>query len=238
MKKILISGGANGIGASLVATFCEAGYSVAFIYKSDVDSAKALSEKYGALAVKADISDADSAEAACFEIKDRFGDVDVLINNVGRSYVGLLSDMTDEEWHSVLNTNVSSAFFLTRAFSKGMVSKKYGRIINIGSVWGRCGASCEVAYSATKASLRGFTMALAKELGPSGITVNCIEPGVIDTRMNSCFSAEEINDLIDETPMCRIGRCEDVSALALFLASDEASFITGQCIGVDGGFAL
>lgn len=238
LKNVLISGGANGIGACLVKEFCEAGYSTAFIYKSDDASASKLAERYGAYPIKCDLSLSENAERAVEEVKYRLGHVDILINNAGISYVGLLTDMTDSEWNRLMNTNLSSAFFLTRAIVPDMVRRQEGRVINIGSVWGRCGASCEVAYSASKAAMRGFSMALAKELGPSGITVNCVEPGVIDTRMNSHFTEEDVRALIDETPVCRLGKAEDVAGLVLFLASDKASFITGQCIGVDGGFGL
>jgi len=238
LKNVLISGGANGIGACCVAEFCKAGYNTAFIYKSDDNAASYLAHTFDAVPIKGDLSDAEDAKRIMSEVAEKLGTVDVLINNVGVSYVGLLTDMTDSEWQNILNTNLSSAFYLSRATVPDMVRKKQGRVINIGSVWGRCGASCEVAYSATKAALRGFSMALAKELGPSDITVNCIEPGVIDTRMNSHFTKEDIDSLIDETPLCRIGKSEDVAHLALFLASNKASFITGQCIGVDGGFGL
>lgn len=238
MKNVLISGGANGIGACCVREFCMAGYNTAFIYKNDDASAERLSSEYGAIAIKADLSCSDSVQTAVDSVKEKLGDVDILVNNVGVSYVGLITDMSDREWERILDTNLSSAFFLSRAFVPSMIRKKQGRVINIGSVWGRCGASCEVAYSATKSALRGFSMALAKELGPSGITVNCIEPGVIQTRMNSCFGQEDIDVLVEETPLCRLGQPEDVANLVLFIASDKASFITGQCIGVDGGFAL
>ena len=127
---------------------------------------------------------------------------------------------------------------MSRAVSKPMIRSKYGRIINIGSVWGRCGSSCEVHYSASKAGIRGMTMALAKELGPSSITVNCVEPGVIETDMNSVLSKEAIDGLMDEIPVCRLGQPDDVARVVLFLADELSSYITGQCIGVDGGFAL
>ena len=135
-------------------------------------------------------------------------------------------------------SNLSSAFYITREVSKIMIAQKSGRIINIGSMWGKTGASCEVHYSATKAALRGMTMSLAKELGPSGITVNCIEPGVISTEMNASLSEETISELIDSTPLCRLGDPWEVAALAEFLSSDKAGFITGQIIGIDGGFAI
>jgi 3-oxoacyl-[acyl-carrier protein] reductase len=138
----------------------------------------------------------------------------------------------------MLDTNLTSAFTLSREAAKFMVSQKSGKIINVGSVWGRMGASCEVHYSASKAGLRGLTQALAKELGPSGITVNCVEPGVIDTDMNSMLDKEAMKELADATPLCRIGKAEEVAAVIGFLASDEASFITGTCIPVDGGFPV
>ena len=149
----------------------------------------------------------------------------------------LFTDTSYYDWRAVIDTNLSSAFTLSRECSKVMISNHSGSIVNIGSVWGRCGASCEVAYSASKAGLRGLTTALAKELGPSSIRVNCIEPGVIDTDMNKEHSKETMDELCDCTPLCRIGKAEEVAEAVYFLASDAASFITGQIIGVDGGFA-
>ena len=144
--------------------------------------------------------------------------------------------MTDAEWHRLVNTNLGAAVVASREVSRGMVNQKFGRIIQIGSVWGRVGASCEVAYSATKAGLEGLTRALAKELGPSGITVNCVEPGVIATDMNACFDRETLAALCEETPLGRIGDPADVANAVFWLASEEAGFITGQILGVDGGF--
>ena len=138
----------------------------------------------------------------------------------------------------MLDTNLSGAFYTSREVSRVMVAQKRGFIVNIGSMWGKVGASCEVHYSAAKAGLRGMTMALAKELGPSGVTVNCVEPGVIDTEMNAALDEDTRRALCDETPLCRIGKPVDVAQTVLFLCSDAASFITGQCIGVDGGFAV
>ena len=162
----------------------------------------------------------------------------MLVNNAAISRIKLFTDVTDDDFSSIINTNLGGAFYLSREVAKHMIREQSGRIINIGSMWGKCGASCEVPYSASKAALRGMTMALAKELGPSGITVNCIEPGLIRTEMNSSLDEETIKGICEETPLMRMGEPEDVAALAIFLASDAASFITGQCIGVDGGFAI
>ena len=238
MRRIIVSGGSRGIGAAIVRRFSKNGDKVAFIYRSSDDRAKLLASQAGAYAIKADVSSSKEAKDAIEKAIEILGGVDILINNAGVSHMGLLQDITDAEWNKVLSTNLSSAVYLSRASVPYMVRDKQGRIINVGSVWGRCGASFEVAYSTTKAGMRGFTMALAKELGPSGITVNCIEPGVIRTDMNAHFTPEDIEALKDETPLCRIGEPEEVAALAFFLASEDAAFITGQCIGVDGGFAL
>ena len=236
--KILITGGSRGIGRACVEHFSSLGHSVAFIYKQSHEKAKSLTDKTGAIAICADISDSSSASAAVYAANRKLGGIDVLINNAGISQIKLFSDITDDDWQTMINTNLSSAFYVTREVSKIMVSQKSGRIINIGSMWGKTGASCEVHYSATKAALRGMTMSLAKELGPSGITVNCIEPGVIATEMNASLSAETMSELIDSTPICRLGRPEEVAYLAEFLSSDKAGFITGQTIGIDGGFAV
>lgn len=236
--RILISGGSRGIGRACVEYFTKNGDAVAFIYRSNHAAARSVSESFGATAICADISSPDEANRAVDEAIASLGGIDVLINNAGISQIKLFTDITDEDWASMLNTNLSSAFYLTRAALPFMISQKSGRIINIGSMWGKVGASCEVHYSASKAALRGMTLALAKEVGPSGITVNAIEPGVIATDMNSALSDDIISELKEETPLSRIGTPCDVASLALFLASENASFITGQIIGVDGGFAI
>lgn len=236
--KILVTGGSRGIGRACVEYLTSLGHSVAFIYRQSYDDAKSLSQATGAHAICADISDKDSAKAAAYAAVTKLGGIDVLINNAGISQIKLFTDITDEDWQAMIDTNLSSAFYITREMIPHMVSQKSGRIINVGSMWGKTGASCEVHYSATKAALRGMTMSLAKELGPSGITVNCIEPGVIATDMNSSLSPEALAELCDETPLCRIGQPWEVAALAEFLASDRAGFITGQIIGIDGGFAV
>ena len=236
--KVLISGGSRGIGRALVEGFTKNGDSVAFIYKSSHDEARALSGSTGAIAICADVSNPTSVKIAAEEAISALGGVDVLVNNAGISQIKLFTDITDDDWANMINTNLSSAFYLTRAVLPTMISQKSGRIINIGSMWGKVGASCEVHYSASKAGLRGLTLALAKEVGPSRITVNAIEPGVIATEMNASLSPETIAELCEETPLCRIGTPSDVANAVLFLASEKASFITGQIIGVDGGFAI
>lgn len=238
MKRVLVSGGSRGIGAETVKRFCSMGYSVAFIYQNSDEAAKSLEKEYGAFPIKADMSDENSVVSAVSKAAKYLGDIDILVSNAGVSFVGQICDTNGENWRRVVDTNLSGAFYLTREVSKYMVRQHYGRIITVGSVWGKCGASCEVAYSASKSGIRGLTMALAKELGPSGITVNCVEPGIIDTDMNKCFSDQEITDVVSEIPAGRIGKTSDVSSLIVFLSSDGASYINGQCIAVDGGWCI
>ena len=237
-KRVLISGGSRGIGKALCKSFADNGYKVAFIYKSNDTAASEVSALTGALAIKADISIADEACAAVKQAYEYLGGIDVLINNAGVSQIKTVTDFSDAEFSNIVNTNLGGAFYLCREACIYMINQKFGRIINIGSMWGKVGASCEVPYSASKAALRGLTTSLAKELGPSQITVNCIEPGLINTEMNASLDADTVKALCDDTPLMRIGMPEDVASLALFLASEGASFITGQCIGVDGGFAI
>ena len=238
MKNILISGGSRGIGAALVKGLATDGHRVVFLYRQNVAAAEAIAAECGALAIRCDVSDPDAVKGAVDAARTAMGGIDVLINNAGVSHIGLSRDVTDAEWRNVLDTNLSGAMYLAREVQGDMIAKGGGRILNIGSMWGKTGASCEVAYSASKAGLRGLTMALAKELGPSHVTVNCIEPGLIDTEMNKALDEQTRAALIEETPLCRIGTPEDVLCAARFFLSDAAGFITGQCLGVDGGFAV
>lgn len=235
MRRVLISGGTRGIGYACVERFCACGDAVAFIYHVSDERAREIAGRLGAHAICADVSREDEVNAAVAEAIEYLGGIDVLVNNAGISVSGLFTDMSGDEWRRVIDTNLSSVFFMSREVSRYMISRHSGRIINIGSVWGRVGASCEVAYSASKAGVRGLTMAMAKELGLSGITVNCIEPGVIDTDMNRCYTSEVMAELAQEAALGRTGQAEEVAEAVEFLSSDRAGFITGQVIGVDGG---
>lgn len=237
-NRVLITGGSRGIGACCVEMFAMAGYRVAFFYNKSEVCAMKVADRSHAYAVKADVSDSHSVSEGIKASIDILGGIDVLVNNAGISAFSMFDEISDKAWHNIIDTNLSGVFYTCREVSKYMIREKYGRIINIGSVWGRCGSACEVHYSASKAGVRGLTMSLAKELGPSGITVNCIEPGVIDTDMNSVLSDEVLLQLKEETPVCRLGTAEDVARCVVFIADEGSSFITGQCIGVDGGFAI
>ena len=237
--RILITGGSRGIGRACVELFAKENHEVVFFYRSNEQIANEICQKYkNATAIKCDVSSPDEVRAAVAECIEKLGGIDVLINNAGISEYAFFDTISDEQWQNMIGTNLSGTFYVTREVSRAMISGKHGRIINIGSMWGKVGASCEVHYSAAKAGVRGMTMALAKELGPSGITVNCIEPGVIATDMNAHLTDADITALCNETPLGRVGTPDEVARLAYFLASENAAFITGQCIGIDGGFAI
>lgn len=238
MKTVLITGASRGIGAATAKRFAEGGYNVIINYNKSEAEAKSLAGLINAYALKADIGNPAEVEKMMQRIENDFGGADVIINNAGISKFGLFTDMTEDEWQKIINVNLSGAYRVTRHGVKPMIAKKQGNIINISSMWGQVGSSCESAYSASKAGLIGLTKALAKELGPSNIRVNCIAPGVIDTDMNSSLTAETLAELRDDTPLMRLGKPEDIADLAFFLASDEAAFITGQIIGSNGGFVI
>ena len=238
MSVAFVTGGSRGIGAETVKLLSQSGWSVAFCYFSDDAAAQEVAQKSGALAIKADVADSDALDKAVKQAQSKLGDIDLLVNNAAISFAGLFTDIAGEDWQRMLNVNVNGAFNATKSVLPQMINNKRGKIINISSVWGQVGASCEVHYSTTKAALIGFTKALAKEVGPSGITVNCIAPGVIATDMNKRLTKEDLTALADETPLCRIGTPEDVAKAVHYLASEGADFITGQVLGVDGGFGV
>ena len=238
-KTVFITGSSRGIGASAAKLFYENGYNVIINYNNSEKAALELSQKLpGSLLLKGDVSNEDDVKSMLEKAILHFGKIDVLINNAGISITGLLSDISLKEWERLFSVNVTGTFLMSKYFSKHMISNHSGKIINVSSIWGVCGASCESCYSASKGAVIAFTKALAKELGPSGITVNCVAPGFIDTDMNSDISSEDKKAFCEDTPLERIGTAEDVSKTLLFLASDNADFITGQIINCDGGAVI
>ena len=237
----LITGASRGIGAALAETFARAGYQLTLCCQHSegklMELVQRLQEQYHTTVLVriGDVGDYAFVKAMVDATLEAFGAIDVLINNAGISYIGLLTDMSIEDWNRIVATNLTSVFSTCRCVVPSMVHNKRGRIINISSVWGNVGASCEVAYSACKGGINSFTRALGKELAPSQITVNAIACGVIDTDMNRCFSEEERAELIAEIPAERMGRPEEVAELALSIASGHA-YLNGQIITLDGGW--
>lgn len=240
-KTALVTGAAGGIGSAAARAFAREGYSVVINYHRSKDAAQALENElraagYGALAVCADIADPSQVSEMFRLCGEQFGGVDVLVNNAGIAQQKLFTDITQADYDAMFDVHVRGCFNCCQAALPHMIRQKKGKIINISSVWGVTGASCEVHYSAAKAAVIGMTKALAKEVGPSGIQVNCVTPGVIDTAMNAGHCGDTMAQLIQETPLGRLGSPDDVAELIVFLASCKADFITGQIIGVDGGY--
>ena len=222
----------------MVRLFAEKGWRTAFTYRNSRDQALLLSKETGALAIRCDAGSEEDTAAMAGEVTRAFRRVDALICSAGTSYTGLLQDMTAAEWDDLFAVHVRGAFLATHAFLPGMISRKSGSILYISSMWGQTGASCEAAYSACKAALIGLGKALAKEAGPSGVRVNCLCPGVIQTDMLREYDADALVALREETPLMRLGTPKDVAQAAFFLCGAEASFITGQALGVNGGFVI
>ena len=229
-KKAVITGGTGTIGQALVEVISKR-YDVVFTYLSNKNKAAELERLYSAKAYRCDITDINVAKRIAMK-----HNCDLLINNAGISQIKLFSDLTELDWYKMMDVHLTGSFYFTQAFLPNMISRKSGCVINISSVWGLVGASCEVHYSTAKAGLIGFTKSLAKEVGPSGVRVNCIAPGVISSRMNKGLSETELNDLKNNTPLGRLGTAKDVAVAALYLAG--ADFVTGQVLSVDGGFGL
>lgn len=242
MKTVLITGGTRGIGRATALLFAERKWNVAFTYVNSRDAAETLVEeiKYlgvEAISIQADVSSSVECGRAVGLTVQKFGGIDALVNNAGVSSHGLIIDMADEDWRSMFAVNTDGVFYMCRAVLPYMINND-ASIVNVSSMWGRTGASIEAHYSASKAAVIGFTKALAKEMGPSGVRVNAVCPGVIMTDMNSNLSDDDINLLEKETPLCRTGTPEEVANAIYFLACGESSFITGQVLGVDGGFVI
>lgn len=237
-RTVVVTGGSRGIGAACVRVFAAAGDRVFFLYRASEEAAAALATETGAVALRCDVADRPLVHSAFSDILSQCGTVDVLINNAGISEFSLFQDISEEQWDRMLQVNLGGAFRCSQEVLPGMIARKQGCILNVSSMWGQVGASCEVHYSAAKAGLIGLTKALAKEVGPSGIRVNCVAPGVIDTEMNGALSAETLAALSEETPLGRIGTPEEVAKILRWLASEEASFLTGQVIAPNGGLII
>ena len=238
-RTVLISGGDRGIGAAAARAFWQAGYRVAVLYLTHAEAAAALEKALpGLLAVQCNVASRASCEVAFHTVEQAVGHVDVLVSNAGIAQQKLFTDITPAEWQRMLDVNLSGAFHLCQLVLPGMIRRKAGRILTVSSMWGQTGGSCEVHYSAAKAGLIGLTKALAKEEGPSGITVNCVAPGVIDTDTMAAFTAEDKAALAEETPVGRLGSADEVARLLVFLASEDAGYITGQVFGVNGGLVI
>ncbi len=238
MNSVLISGGSRGIGEACVRLLSESGYTVSFLYEKAEKRAKALADETGAYPIRADVAVRESVFRAFDEAEKHMGRVDSVVASAGIAQQLLFQDMTGDDWRRMLDVNLSGSAFLAQAVLPGMISRKRGSIVFITSIWGEVGASMEAHYSASKAGVIGLTRALSKEAGPSGVRVNAVSPGVIMTDMLSCFDAEALAALKEETPLMRIGAPMDVAKAVRFLLSDDASFITGQVLGVNGGFGM
>lgn len=244
MKTVLITGASRGIGSAIAVAFAKAGYNLVLNYNNSEEKAAALAkvlcESYNvsALAIKADVSNQEQVHSMVDKSLEVFGKIDCLVNNAGIAQQKLFTEITQDDWNNMINVNLSGVFNVTQAVLKNMLFNHNGSIINISSMWGQTGASCEVHYSTAKAGIIGMTKALAKEVAPSGITVNCICPGVIATDIMSGFDETAVEQLIEETPIGRLGTPKDVADAVVFMASEKASFITGQVLGVNGGMVI
>lgn len=239
MKTILVTGGSRGIGRAIVERFAKEGYNVVLNYNKSEYAALDIAKQYKNVEIfKANVSNPKDVEAMVNFAEEKFKKIDVLVNNAGISSSSLLQDLSLEEWNNLFEVNVTGTFLVTKNVLPNMISNKSGKIINISSVWGLVGASMEVAYSASKAAIIGFTKALAKEVGPSGITVNAIAPGIVMTDMVSNLTLDEFEEIRKDIPLERIGETSDISNTAFFLASEEANYITGQVISPNGGWVI
>ena len=242
-RTVLITGASRGIGAACARAFAAEEYRVALNYRHSEEAALSLAEELRGMdaevmTVQADVADSAAVRAMIAQVQERFGGIDVLVNNAGAALVKLLTDTSDDEWRSLIDTNLSGMFYCCKAALPAMIRAHSGCIVNIASMWGEVGASCEAVYSASKAGVIGLTKALAKEVGPSGVRVNAVSPGVIMTDMMADFGEDDLKALRDEIPLGALGAPEDVASAVLFLASDAARYITGQVLSVNGGMVI
>lgn len=236
MKTAIISGGSRGIGQALVTRLSQEGWRIAFSYHQSEDAAKALAEQTGALAIRANFEEESQVDAFVRRGLAWLGHLDAMVFNAGVAYQGLLSQMSAMDWDRLMAINLKGAFLAARPAIDHMVERKQGSLLFVSSIWGQRGASCEAAYAASKAGLIALSTSLAQELGPSGIRVNSLAPGLIKSDMLSGFSLDEMEELKNRTLLGRVGRAEEVAAAAHFLLSEQASYITGQTLTIDGGF--
>lgn len=239
----LITGASRGIGRAVALRLARDGYTVALNYRADEQAALSTAQILQALGgdgmlCQADVADEQAVRRMVAAVEKQYGHIDLLVNNAGIAQQKLFTDLTSDEWKRMMDVHVNGAFYACSAALPSMIRRQSGSIINIASMWGETGASCEVHYSTAKAALIGFTRALAKEVGPSGIRVNCVSPGAVDTDMMADFSDADKQTLAEDTPLCRIGKPEEIASAVAFLASAEASFITGQVLSVNGGIVI
>lgn len=242
-KVVLVTGASRGIGKAIAERFAREGYAVALHYNTGKVEAEATVQKltsagYTAMAVQADVRDSAQVQQMVDTVSHALGNIGILINNAGIAQQKLFTDITDEEWHNMFAVHVDGTFYCTRAVLPVMIRQKQGCIVNISSMWGQVGGSCEVHYSAAKGAIQAMTKALAKEVGPSGVRVNCVAPGVIQTEMNKLLDTETLEALREDTPLEMLGTAEHVADLVYFLCSEQATFITGQIIGINGGMVI
>lgn len=240
MSKIaLITGASGGIGSACARVLYENGVTVAIGYHTNEQVAHSLLQELpGCIAVQGDVSRPGDVNRMVDTVLERFGKIDILINNAGIAHQGLLTDLSDEDWARICGINLSGTLYGCRAVLPHMVARGGGSIVNVSSMWGICGASCEAAYSAAKAGVIGLTKALAQEVGPAGVRVNCVAPGVIDTEMNAALTPEDKTALADQTPLGRTGNPTEVARAVWYLASEDSSFVTGQVLSVNGGLVI
>lgn len=235
-KTVIVTGVTRGIGRKIALDLAEKGYFVVGFYKSNREKAEELESQSSMIKTyKCDVSDCEQVDKISDEIIDKYGAVYGIVNNAGVAKTSLFTDVSEEDFDKVFDVNVKGTFAITKAFLPSMINQKYGKIVNISSIWGIYGGSCEVVYSASKAAIIGMTKALAREVGPSGINVNCVAPGVIRTDMLNNLSDEDLNELAEDTALLRNGYPSDISKTVLFLLSNDSDFITGQVLTVDGG---